>query len=555
MTVSARSDSAKPWLARYPAGLAESFVPRHADGLAMFRDTAAAFPDGEAIAYFDGSISYRALDTQSDAIAVWLLANGVARGDRVSIILQNVPHAAIGILAAWKAGAIPVPGNPMYRGAELAKLFADYRPAAIIGHDDHLPEIGAAIAEFGSHDIPLLAVSARDFQTRNDERLLPRVQDSHWPGVPDFQTILSAYAGRVPPAVEIAGSDLALILYTSGTTGQPKGAMIRHSSVAFNSGNAALWMRIDASSRILGIAPIFHITGFILHLTMSWAVGASVALHYRVQPEAVVDIIRSYRPTFTIAAITAFNALMQVPGVTAADFASFETVFSGGAPIAPALRDMIRERLGISLLPVYGMTETCSPTHISPPGVDVPVSAETGALAVGLPISSTESMILGPDNEPLAAEVQGEVCMRGPQVMTGYWNRPEETEQTLLDGWMRSGDIGFRDEAGWFYVVDRKKDMINASGFKVWPREVEDTLYTHPAVREAAVVGVPDAYRGETVRAYISLKSGATGDEAALIAHCRSRLAAYKVPRSVVVLDDLPKTLTGKIQRVALREG
>jgi long-chain acyl-CoA synthetase len=548
------ADSAKPWLAWYPAGLPERFVPHRADALSQFRDTATAFPDAEAIAYFDGSISYRTLDAHSDAVAVWLLGSGVTKGDRVGIILQNVPHAAIAILAAWKAGAIPVPGNPMYRAAELAKLFADYRPAAIIGHDDHLPEIAAAIAESGAQAIPLLSVSARDFQTRNDERLLPPRPEGAPSIALDFSAILVEYAGRIPPNPGIEGSDLALILYTSGTTGQPKGAMIRHSSVTFNSGNCALWMGVGPSSRILGLAPIFHITGFILHLTMAWAVGASVALHYRVQPEAVLDVIRDYRPTFTIAAITAFNALMQVPGVTAADFASFETVFSGGAPIAPALRDTIEKRLGITLLPAYGMTETCSPTHLSPPGLVVPVSAETGALAVGLPISSTEAMILGPDQAPLPPGAQGEICMRGPQIMTGYWNKPDETAATLLDGWMRSGDIGFYDEAGWFYVVDRKKDMINASGFKVWPREVEDTLHAHPAVREAAVVGVPDAYRGETVRAYVSLTAGADSDEAALIAHCRDRLAAYKVPRSVIVLDDLPKTLTGKIQRAVLRD-
>ncbi|WP_157215106.1 class I adenylate-forming enzyme family protein [Flavisphingomonas formosensis] len=555
MTACATDDRPQPWLELYPSGMPARFVPRHADGLAMFRETAAAVPDAEAIAYFDGSLSYADLDRASDAIALWLIAKGVRQGDRISLILQNVPHVAIGILAAWKAGAIPVPGNPMYRAPELAKLFRDYQPAAIVGHDDHLSEILSALAEAGVTETPLLSVDAHDFQSADDARLLPPAAASVPARIAGFKAVLDAHDGSRPPAVSIDPSDLALILYTSGTTGQPKGAMIRHSSVAFNSGAAALWMRIGRDSRILGMAPIFHITGFILHLTMSWSAGASVALHYRVHPEAVLDVIRSYRPTFAIAAITAFNALMQVPGVSAADFASFETVFSGGAPIAPALRDEIREVLGITLLPVYGMTETCSPTHISPPGLEVPVSEETGALAVGLPISSTESAILGPDLDPLPPGEQGEVCMRGPQVMTGYWNKPAESAEALHDGWMRSGDIGFQDEQGWFYVVDRKKDMINASGFKVWPREVEDTLYAHPAVREAAVIGIPDSYRGETVRACVSLKPGMASDEADLIAHCRARLAAYKVPRSVILLDDLPKTLTGKIQRAMLREG
>lgn len=546
------AETVKPWLASYPSGLPAEYIPPHDSALAMFNATAVVAADAEAIAYFDGSLSYSDLNVMSDALATWLLARGVAKGDRVGIILQNVPHAAITILAAWKVGAIPVPGNPMYRTAELAKLFKDFSPAAIVGHNDHLPDIAMALADADMAQVAMLSVSARDFQSRDDSRLLPSVPISRLPNVPDFAAILAEHKGKTPPPIALNGSDLALILYTSGTTGVPKGAMIRHSSVTFNSGASALWMRVGSGSRILGLAPIFHITGFILHLTMAWSVGASVALHYRVHPEAVLDIIRDYRPTYAMAAITAFNALMQVPGATASDFASLETVFSGGAPIAPALRDEIKARLGITIYPAYGMTETSSPTHLAPLEVDVPVSAETGALSVGLPMPSTEGMILGPDGYPLPPGEQGEVCMRGPQVMAGYWNKPEETGKSLVDGWMRSGDIGFQDENGWFYVVDRSKDMISASGFKVWPREVEDALYAHPAVREAAVIGVPDPYRGESVRAYISLKGDA--DEATLVAHCRAHLAAYKVPRSIIFLDELPKTESGKIQRAALRQ-
>lgn len=542
----------KPWLAHYPAGIASDYKPGNDSALAMFRAGAAAAKDAQAIAYFDGSISYADLDAMSDALASWLLARGVRKGDRVGIILQNVPHAAVTILAAWKAGAIPVPGNPMYRAAELAKLFKDFQPAAIIAHDDHQAEIASGLAQAGLSDTPKLSVSAYDFQSRDDTRLIPPARLPAQPGALDFAAVLAEYAGQVPPTVALAGSDIALILYTSGTTGVPKGAAIRHSSVTFNSCASAAWMRVGSHSRILGLAPIFHITGFILHLMLAWSVGASVALHYRVQPEAVLDIVREYRPTFTVAAITAFNALMQVPGISAADFASFETVYSGGAPIAPALRAEITARLGITILPVYGMTETTAPTHFAPPGMDVPVSTETGALSVGLPMPSTNAMICDPAGNPLPPGQHGEVCMRGPQIMAGYWNKPEETGQSLIDGWMHSGDIGFQDENGWFYVVDRSKDMINAAGFKVWPREVEDALYAHPAVREVAVIGVPDAYRGETVRAYVSLKSDV--EETVLVAHCRANLAAYKVPRSIVFLDDLPKTLTGKIQRAALRE-
>ncbi|MBV8593130.1 MAG: AMP-binding protein, partial [Caulobacteraceae bacterium] len=370
----------------------------------------------------------------------------------------------------------------------------------------------------------------------------------------DLLNICRLRAGRRPPEISLAAEELGLILYTSGTTGQPKGAMISHGSLVFNVENSILWMKLHEGSRILALAPIFHITGFVLHIGVAFGARCSMALHYRVQPALVVDVIREYRPTFTIAAITAFNALMNEPGASPGDFACFEGTFTGGAPVAPALRAAVKARLGIDLLPVYGMTESCSPTHIAPLGLEPPVDPATGALAVGVPISSTEAMIAGPAGDPLPPGAQGEIWMRGPQVMRGYWRNPEETAKTLQDGWLKSGDIGCMDEAGWFYVVDRLKDMINASGFKVWPREVEDVLLEHPAVREAAVVGVPDDYRGENVCAYVSLTPGAQATPEELIRHCRGRLAAYKAPRIVRVIEDLPKTQTGKIQRAALRD-
>jgi long-chain acyl-CoA synthetase len=199
------------------------------------------------------------------------------------------------------------------------------------------------------------------------------------------------------------------------------------------------------------------------------------------------------------------------------------------------------------------MTETTSPTHIGPKNRRPPVDPATGAMAIGVPIQDTEAMIVGDDGQPMPVGEVGEVWMRGPQIMAGYWNKPEQTAEALTDGWMRSGDVGFMDADGWFYLVDRKKDMISASGFKVWPREVEDVLVAHPAVREAAVVGEPDAYRGETVTAFISFKPGTQAGLEEITAHCRERLASYKAPRRIVVMDELPKTLTGKIQRVELR--
>lgn len=540
----------RPWMARYPRDLQFCGRPQHSHILALYKEI--AFRSAEAIRYFDSTITFNDLDILSDAFAVWLQEQGVSVGDRVGIILQNVPHFVVATIATWKIGAIPVPGNPMYKADELSRIFADYLPSAIVCHDDHFATVEAALLKASLPKAKVASVNARDFQSEDDKRILPEVAQNT---AEDFLALCKERYGRLPDNAPLNPSDIGLILYTSGTTGVPKGAVISHASIAFNAQISLAWMLIGRQSRILALAPYFHITGFILHMAVGLASGCSVAMHYRFQPDVVADMIRSYRPTVTIAAITAFNALMNTTDITADNFSSFKQVFTGGAPIAPALRDAVKDRFGVELCPVYGMTESCSPTHIAPPGFDIPVHPSTGALSVGLPISFTDARIVDSDGREVPPGTAGEIWMRGPQIMTGYWNKPEETEKALLDGWLRSGDVGIMDQNGWFYVVDRQKDMINASGFKVWPSEVEDVLLEHPAVREAAVVGVPDDYRGETVHAFVSVKKGSAGVETAdLVAHCRARLAAYKVPRNVRILDELPKTPTGKIQRAVLRD-
>ncbi len=267
----------------------------------------------------------------------------------------------------------------------------------------------------------------------------------------------------------------------------------------------------------------------------------------------MLETIAEHEPRFTIGAITAFIALMNHPAASSRSFASFRQLYSGGAPVPPAVVEAFRDKFGLYIHNGYGMTETTSPSHVVPFGREAPVDPASGSLAIGVPVFNTESWIAGDDGQPLPPGEIGEIVVRGPQVVPGYWQRPEETKTAIREGWLFTGDVGFMDEAGWFYLVDRKKDMINAAGFKVWPREVEDVLYTHPAIREAAVIGVPDPYRGETVKAVVSLKPGMSVSAEELIAFCKSRMAAYKYPRIVEIRDELPKTSTGKILRRALR--
>jgi long-chain acyl-CoA synthetase len=514
--------------------------------------TMANHGDLPAIRYFDGLLTWRDLDAESDALAAALAARGLATGDRAVLPTQNIPQFAVFVIALWKIGAIPVPSNPAYREGELARLFADCEPGAVLAQTDEVGTARRALAAVGA-DCLLLVANPRDYQTRGDP-LIPQIAEPEADCEPLGQ-LIAEHLGQRPPAFRPDPDAIGLIMYTSGTTGTPRGAMMRQASLAFNAQVFCILSGTGPDDRIFAAAPFFHITGMICHLAAACASGCSMVLPYRLVAGPALELLREHRPTVTIAAITAFNALMNAPGASAEDFASLRHVSSGGAPVAPALHEEIRQRTGMEIHIGYGMTETTSPAVFTPVGVGIPVHPEYGALSIGIPTPGTDVRVVDEDGREVPPGAAGELCMRGPQIMTGYWRKPVESAAVLsADGWLRSGDVAVMDEAGWIYLVDRKKDVIVASGFKVWPREVEDALHAHLAVREAAVVGAPDAYRGETVCAYVSLKPGMAANADELIAHCGQCLTGYKRPRRIEILDELPKTVTGKIQRNVLRE-
>lgn len=509
----------------------------------------AAPKDAPALFYFDACLSYGDVDRLSDALAGYLAHHGVAQGDRVAVILQNVPQFVIASVAAWKIGAIVVSLNPMYRAPELAKLFADCEPGAVICHDDQW----AVVEEVARDQVAaplILWTSAREFQTRDDARILPLPAEA-----PEDRSLAQALDRELaPPAVPMPGPDeVALILYTSGTTGAPKGAMISHANLVANGVLAREHFEMDGETRVFGVAPLFHITGFELQMIVAFAAGGSMILTNRFSPAVVLDAFLEHRPTFMVGAITAFIALMNQPNATKAHFDSFIHLYSGGAPVAPAVVEAFAERFGRAIRGAYGMTELTSASHLTPNLGAVPVDPQSGALSIGKTIRGVSAVIVDDDNRPLGPGDYGELVVRGPGVTQGYWKKPEETAKALVGGWMHTGDVGFYDEDGWFYLVDRKKDMISASGFKVWPREVEDVIYAFPGVREVAVVGAPDAYRGETVIAFVSAQDNQQIDPTEISQFCRARLAAYKCPTAFHLMDDLPKTETGKIKRNVLK--
>lgn len=292
----------------------------------------------------------------------------------------------------------------------------------------------------------------------------------------------------------------------------------------------------------------------VCELAACFANAGTLVLAHRFDAGAVLESFLEHRPAYTVGPATAFMALAAHPGVTADHFASFQVISSGGAPLPPALVERLRTAFGFYLRNGYGLTECTAPCASVPVHLEAPVDPASGTLSVGLPGADTVVRILDERGAEVPFGETGEIAVRGPQVVPGYWGLPAESAKAFPGGELRTGDVGFMDPDGWLYVVDRKKDMINASGFKVWPREVEDVLYTHPAVREAAVVGVPDAYRGESVKAYVSLRPGTSVEPAELAAYCAERIAAYKYPRQVEILPVLPKTTSGKILRRELRD-
>lgn len=543
----------RPWLAQYTPGRPAAPATEHGDGLSIFRAAVARAADAPALHYFDSTLSFAELDRHSDALACALRARGVGRGDRIALVLQNVPPFVIALLAAWKCGAIAVSINPMNRERELALLFADCAPAAVIAHETAYRDTLARVLE--SHPVAtVITTSELDYQTRHDARLLAGIERHRADGVPDFASLIAAHDGQRPPPVPLASSDTALLVYTSGTTGLPKGAMNTHGNVAFTAQVYRDWIGLQEGDGILGIAPLFHITGLIGHVALSLLIAGPLTLAYRFEPGVMLDALRERRPAFTIGAITALLALMNHPDARRDSLASLRAIYSGGAPIAPSVVEQFEAKFGHYIRNAYGMTESTSPATVCPVDKRAPVDPLFGALSIGLPTYATDIRIVDTETGmPMPAGEAGEIVIRGPQVVPGYWNKPDATRDAIRDGWLHTGDIGVMDAQGWLYLVDRKKDMINAAGYKVWPREVEDVLYSHPAVREAAVVGVPDTYRGETVKAVLSLKAGAEASSAEIIAHCRERMAAYKVPRVVEFIAELPKTVTGKILRRELR--
>ncbi len=520
----------RPWRAQYATGIPDSFPLPEGDLASALEESAQRKPEQTAIVSMDRTIRFDELNELAGRFAARLAEWNVGAGDRVAICTQNDPEFVIAQFGAWKRAAIVVPLNPMFKAKEL---------------EYHLNDSGARVL-----------VCLEEVYQDQGKQILASTAVEHVLATPaQFAESLAEAEPGARHRIQAAADDIAELVYTSGTTGKPKGAIGTHGNILYNAEVFRQWMKLGDGDKILAAAPLFHVTGLVAEIATAILAGIPLVLFHRFDTATCLRMAAEHQTTFTVAAITAYIALMNDPGARPEVWASMTKCYSGGAPVAPSVVAEFEQKLGAYVHNIYGLTESNSPSHATPLGARAPVDPVSGALAIGVPIPGLDAKIvdLADPSRDLGAGEAGELAMRGPMMTPGYWNNPEATRNAFHQGWFLTGDVAVMDEAGWFYIVDRKKDMIVASGYKVWPRDVEDVLYQHPAVREAAVIGVPDAYRGETVKAYVALKSGAVATAEEIIAFCRERMAAYKYPRQVEFLPEIPKTATGKFLRRQLR--
>ncbi|WP_208009574.1 class I adenylate-forming enzyme family protein [Nesterenkonia sphaerica] len=503
-------------------------------------------PDGSTIEYLDLNWNATQVNDLANALAVCFQTKGVGYGDRVGVQLQNVPQFALCMLALWKLGAVPLILNTMYGAHELTIILNDASPVGLVSSETSVEEVTKL-----DLDGPTPWVLCTD---DHDLAQLKRQHHEATPSEEGLVRSLLPHLGSVPEPVRVTGDDAALLTYTSGTTGSPKGAVGSHTNLLSVGYGVQQWLDVCPGEGVLAVAPLFHITGAVATAAMALTVGRAPLIFVgRVRPDSMLCGLRNHSVHHILGSITVYNALLDSPEPRIEDFSGLKSVYSGGAPVPPATVKKFEDRFGHYIHNVYGMTETASAVIGVPLGRRAPVDELSGSLSIGVPLPGLLARVVDPHGHEVETGTMGELVLSGPQCTQEYLNKADATAETIRDGWLHTGDVALLDADGWVYLIDRQKDQINVSGYKVWPREVEDVIYEHSAVREVAVVGLSDDYSGERVVAFVSLQAGKSLTPAEVTSMVRERLAAFKVPKDVFVIDELPKTPTGKIQRRVLR--
>jgi long-chain acyl-CoA synthetase len=520
----------------------------------MLEGAARRWPKRTAYVYFGARITYGELSEQVNRVAAGLQALGVRPGDRVALMMPNRPQFPIAYFGALRAGAIVTATSPIYTARETGHQWCD-AGAKVAIVDRKLAQIAEAVRSECPELRHIVFTGEREYSAAAYADLKRKFRRKTMPALKAGESIawidLLRHGHRPKPA-PTRPADVACLQYTGGTTGTSKGAMLTHRNLVTNAcqATAALGCRGDGSEISVAALPLFHIYAMTCVMISNIHIGGTVVIIPRFELQPALNVIRKYRPTFYHGVPTMYVAFNDAPNVRRYGFHSLRVCMSGGAPLPVEVRQKFEALTGGRLVEGYGLTEASPVTHVNPPVGEI----RTGS--IGRPIADTKSRIMDLETgrRELPAGEPGEIVLRGPQVMKGYWNKPQETALVLRHGWLYTGDIAKKDAEGYYYIVDRKKDLIIAGGYNIYPREVEEVLFEHPKIKEAVVIGVPDAYRGETVKAFVVTRDGKTLAADEIIAFCRKHLASYKVPRIVEFREALPKSGVGKYLRRALRD-
>ncbi|MBZ5201165.1 AMP-binding protein [Planomicrobium chinense] len=546
----------KPWLAHYPPEVPHTLSYPSMPVQEYLTHAYEKFPDKVAIHFLGKDVTYHELYDSSKRFANYLQTLGIKKGDRVSIMLPNCPQAVISFYGVLYAGGVVVMTNPLYTEREIAYQMNDSGAKAIVSLDILFPRISKVVKETKLENVIITGI--KDYLPFPKNLMYPMVQKKQYGmtvkvehrGINHlFTEIMKTASTEVAKTPFDFEEDLALLQYTGGTTGSPKGVMLTHKNLISNATMCDSWLYkgTNGEETIMGIIPLFHVYGLTTVLILSVMQGNRMVLLPKFEPETALKTINKQKPTLFPGAPTLYIGLMNHPDIGKYDLSSIEACLSGSAPLPADVQEKFEKITGGKLVEGYGLTETSPVTHSNL------LWGERVKGSIGMPYPDTDCKIFLPGTtDPVPNGQIGEIAIKGPQVMKGYWNRPEDTAATIVDGWLLTGDLGYMNDEGFFFIVDRKKDMIIAGGFNIYPREIEEVLYEHEAVQECVVAGVPDAYRGETVKAYIVQKEGYNVSEEEFNAYCREHLASFKVPRIYEFRKELPKTAVGKILRRSL---
>lgn len=541
------------WHAHYPKEIPIS-VDYDTKPLHQFlADNAERYSEKKALHFMGKELTFAELYTQAKKLACYLQALGLVKGERVAIMLPNSPQAVISYYAVLMAGGTVVQTNPLYMERELAYQLQDSGATFIVCLDILLPRvtnikgttsIKHTIVTCIKDYLPFPKNLVYPFIQKKQYNMVVKVEQSDDTHV--WNAIMEHATTNYHPVEVDAKEDLALLQYTGGTTGNPKGVMLTHYNLVANVQMSQAWLykTREGEEIILGILPFFHVYGMTTVMNMSIMLGSKMVLLPKFDVVDVLKTIHKQKPTLFPGAPTIYVGLLNHPNLKKYDLSSIEACISGSAPLPVEVQEQFERVTGGRLVEGYGLTESSPVTHSN----FVWTKRINGSIGVPWPDTDSKIFQSGTMNEVPIGEI-GEIAVRGPQVMKGYWNNQEETDNVLKDGWLFTGDLGYMDESGYFYIIDRKKDMIIAGGYNIYPREIEEVLYEHEGIQEAVVVGIPDPYRGETVKAYVVLKAGSKLNEEDLNSYCRKNLAAFKVPRIYEFREELPKTAVGKILR------